>query len=360
MIARRAAFALLAAGCGAPPSLRLAGHGADDGGIGGTGIIAAAPPPHGTDDGGIGGTGIIGVVLEAGPVLAVNGLALRAGNDPTLRAGNDATLRAGTDPKLRTGDFAVFPGDTITAIAIDDASSPATDGGPGLVAARAAVFIAAAGPLVVVTGGFAIQGTRVRVAPDTPVREPDGTLARIAPGRGYAVSGLWRDGEIVATSLRRLPEPTPLVTVRGPVRAAPGGGLRIGGTRLDSRSLSAALAPDTYAEATGVPGPAGLRVEALAAGVPPALRGRRRLAVEGFVSPNDNAPGFHLSGFGLPFDEASRITLAPGPRRVFLGRIGEAGFRIAEAVALPEDVGGRAAALGGPGMTAAIGRWRRG
>jgi len=267
-------------------------------------------------------------VTAAGPILSVNGLALRA----------DA--------------LAVLPGDTITAIATGDAA--------GLVAARAALFIAAAGPLVVVTGGFAIQGTRIRVAADTPVREPDGRPGRIAPGRGYAVSGLWRDGEIVASSLRRLSEPTPLVTVRGPVRAASGGGLRIGGTRLDARGLSGALAPDTYAEATGRPGPGGLRVEALVSGLPSALSGRRRLAVEGFVSPNDSTPGFHLSGFGLPFDAASRMTLAPGPRRVFLGRVGEAGFRIAEAVALPEDAGGRAATLSGPDMAAVIGRWQRG
>jgi len=327
MIARRAALALLAAGCGGPSSIRLASHGADDGGIGGTGI-AAAPPPHGADDGGIGGTGILGVVTAAGPVLSVNGLALRA------------------------GELDVVPGDTIAAIAVD--------GADGLVAARASVFIVAAGPLVVVTGGFAIQGTRIRIAPDTAVREPDGQPARIVPGRGYAVSGLWRDGEVMATSLRRLPEPTPLVTVRGPVRGAPGGGLRIGGTRLDPSGLPAALAPDTYAEATGRPGVGGLRVEALTTARPPALAGRRSLAIEGFVSPNDSAPGFHLSGFGLPLDDASRIALAPGPRRIFLGRVGEAGFRIVEAVALPEDAGGRSAVLAEPATQAAIARWRRG
>ena len=80
------------------------------------------------------------------------------------------------------------------------------------------------------------------------------------------------------------------------------------------------------------------------------------LSVEGFVSPNRDAPGHHLSGFGLQLDQSSPVPARPGVRQVLLGRYRDL-FRVEQGLSLPAGVEGRRRALAGVAAEAANARW---
>jgi hypothetical protein len=308
------AAGLLAAGC-APVARRFAGGG-EEGGIGGTGIL---------------GTGIFGTVTALGS-LQVNG----------LRVETDAGMPAGT----------VMPGDTVAVEA-----SPA---GGGLRARRVTVFHPLVGPLGTLADGRpAVLGTAILADPALPVRAADGSALPAGmlprPGQVVAVSGLWRDDTVVATAIR-LVEPSRPATLRGQLRRQ-GFAWRIGGTPLRFRGLVPDLLEETFVTVSGVPAEDGLVVQQLEENPLAVFSGRvASLSVEGFRARNRGAPGFHLSGFGLPLDPASPAAPPTGTRQLLLGSYGGA-FRVAEGLALPDDPARRAALLEGPEAAAAIRRW---
>lgn len=309
--------------------------GEEEGGIGGTGLRAR----RGEEEGGIGGTGVFGTVAALGGVV-VNGLRLETTPATVLE-----TAAAHGPP--------VLPGDTVAAEARRTAA--------GLVAARLAVFHPVTGPLqATADGGWAVLGTRLLLAPDTPLRDAAGApLPRgaLRPGAMAAASGIWRGEAVEVTALRLLAESAPLrVVLRGQYRAAAAGAPRVGGTPLLLRGLAEPPA-DGFVTVRGRPGPLGLRVEALDAEPLAVFAGRvEALSVEGVMAPNAGAPGYHLSGFGLPLDPASAVVPRPGQRRLFLGRYAD-GFRVTASIPLPPDVAARARALAAPEATAAIRRW---
>jgi uncharacterized protein DUF5666 len=334
-----AAVPLLAqAGCrgGAGPLVEGRGAG-DEGGIGGTGLFAAG---HGSDEGGIGGTGVFGAVTGLGS-LRVNGLLLET-------SGATAVETLGGAP--------VLPGDTVAAEAV------LRDGGARLLATRVAAFHPLIGPLErTADGGWAVLGTRLSLAADTPVRDNRGDAvapAALRPGRMVAASGLWRDEAVVATSLRLLGDPAGLsaATLRGLLRAE-GGALLVGGTRVDARGLPAAPAAGRFVTVQGRPGArGGLVAEAFEERPLAVFSGRvSALSVEGFIAPNRDGPGFHLSGFGLQLDPSSPVSPRPGVRQLLLGRYRDL-FRVDEGLPLPADGAARRAVLAG-GAAGANARW---
>lgn len=324
------AAALLAAGC----------QGAGDGGgIGGTGRFASSRDP---DDGGIGGTGVFGSVTGLGS-LRVNGLLLETS--------------AATAFEILDG-AAVLPGDTVAAEAVR------RDGGGRLLATRVAVFHPLLGPLErTAGGGWTVLGTRLLLAADIPVRDSRGepvSPAALRPGQAVAASGLWRDEAVVATSLRLLDgaaATAPVVALRGLLRAE-GGALVVGGTRVDMRGLPTVPAVGSFVTAYGRRGSGGGLVAEVIEERPLAVFSGRvsALSVEGFVAPNRDAPGHHLSGFGLQLDPSSPVPPRPGVRQVLLGRYRDL-FRVDDGLPLPADGAGRRQALAGAAVEAANARW---
>jgi hypothetical protein len=290
--ARRALLALpalLLARCAPPQPV------ADDGGIGGTGLRAA-----GGDEGGIGGTGIFGTVTAAAG-LAVNGLTLTTAPLTTIE-----TLAGRPGPQ---------PGEAVAAEAVRS--------GGRLLLSRVAVFHPLIGPLErTAAAGFAVLGTPLELA----------AAPAASPGEMVAVSGLWRGDSVVAGSVQPLGGP-PRAVLRGLLRQR-GNALFVGGSRLAARNFAAAPL-ERFVTVQGRPGAAGVEVESLDVRPLGVFAGRvGALSVEGFLAPNIGSLGFHLAGFGLPLDPASRILPRPGERQVFLGRFADT-FRVATALPAP-------------------------
>jgi hypothetical protein len=322
------------------------------------GLVALAPgcaptprtaASHGPDDGGIGGTGVFGsIVNRPGPDarLAINGLWVETSAATVF---DDTT--AGFAPPRRLP----HAGETV---AIEATAS----GAARLVAGRVATFHPLVGPLRrLPDGGMAVLGTRVEVPTGTPVHGPTGrnlTPRHLVAGAPVAVSGLWRGETVLATHVAML-DGTPQATVRGLLRRQ-GSALLVGGTRLlaDAAMLQQA-APGNFVVAAGNPGsgPDSVQLSALETRPLAVFAGRvSALSVEGFLAPNLSTPGFHLSGFGLPLDPASRIGPPRGARQVMLGRYRER-FLAQTALDLPADAMGRARVLSAPETDAAIRRW---
>lgn len=334
-----AALPFVAAACSGSRTHRVSDRrGSDEGGIGGTGRYAEG---RGSDDGGIGGTGVFGSVTGLGS-LRVNGLLLR-----TSAATAFETL----------GGAPVLPGDAVAAEGVPG------DGAGHLVATRVAVFHPLVGPLERTAdgGGWAVLGTRLLLAPDVPVRDGRDGLAGTAalrPGLAVAVSGLWRDEAVVATSLRLLDDAAPTATLRGLLRAE-GGGLLVGGTRVEARGVaSVGAAVGRFVTIQGRhAGARGLVAEAFEERPLAVFSGRvSALSVEGFVSPNRDAPGYHLSGFGLQLDPSSPVPARLGVRQVLLGRYRDL-FRVDQGLLLPADDEARRQALASAAAEAANARW---
>ena len=345
MIRRRhlslAALPLLLAGCRGDGAARVEARGDGEGGIGGTGLFASGG--GGPDEGGIGGTGVFGAVTGLGS-LRVNGLLLET-------SGATAVETLGGSPLL--------PGDTVAAEAVR------RDGGGRLLATRVVAFHPLIGPLERTQdgGGWAVLGTPLLLAADIPVRDARGAAlapaAALAPGRVVAVSGLWREEAVVATALRVLEDaaqPALVAAVRGLLRAEAGAVL-VGGTRVDARRLPAAPPVGRFVTLHGRPGERGLVAEILEERPLAVFSGGvSALSVEGFLAPNRDVPGHHLSGFGLPFDSSSPVSPRPGVRQLLLGRYRDQ-FRVDQGLPLPADNAARQQALAGGAAAAAIARW---
>ncbi len=307
--------ALLAPGC-APVAWRVAGGGAEEGGIGGTGVFGTVT--------GQGSVLVNGLRLETWPGTAIEGLALRGG--------------------------ALRQGETVAAEAVRD--------GGRLLATRVAVFHPVIGPLERRPDGLAVLGTRLIAGPDLVLRDADGASrdpAGLRGGEMVAVSGIWRGEAVLASGLLLVGGP-PRAVLRGQARRE-GLGLAIGGTRLDASGAAADPLAERFLTVQGRPVPGGVAVESLAEQPLAVFSGAvTRLSVEGVVAPNRGAPGLHLSGFGLPLDPASSVASRVGQRQLLLGRFGQA-FRVEAGVPLPDTEAERREALGAPGTAAAISRW---
>lgn len=316
------------------PALALAGcapHG---------GAVSRRTAAGGGEEGGIGGTGVFGTVTGIGSVL-VNGLRLEtwAGTAVESLAGRGAP---------------VLPGDAVAAEVVRDADR--------LLATRLAVFHPLVGPLErMAEGALGVLGTRVVLPPGVAVRGPRGEEApttALRPGVTVAVSGLWDRDAVVAGAIRVLqPDLARQAVLRGQLRRTVAG-LVVGGTRLLGQGPQDGIETDRFVTIQGAPQDGGaLRVEAIDERPVGVFSGRvAALAVEGFLAPNRLDPGFHLAGFGLPLDPASRVPLRPGVRHLFLGRYQD-GFRVDAGLALPAEAAARAAALAGPEVAAAIAGW---
>jgi hypothetical protein len=313
----------------------------------GLGLLAGAcaadrPVPvaasHGPDEGGIGGTGIFGVLSAIDP-LRLNGLAI---------ATDAATVLEGP-----AGRAAPMPGE---AVAVHALATPA-----GLRATRIAVFHALIGPLTVgPDGGLAVLGTRLLPDAGLVARDAQGRPHAVRTGQWVGVSGLWRDDAVQVSALRLLPTPAAgsAVVLRGMLRRRDGRFV-VGRSVIDPVAVPVPPPLDRFVVVRGRATSSGLAVESLSVEPPPLLAARvRRLAVEGFLAPNGDTPGFHLAGFGLPVAPATPPPIADG-RGLFLGGW-DGSFRIEAGLPLPADPAARARALAAPDTDAALRNWLAG
>ena len=295
-----AGLVLLLAGC-ALPGADGPVQSAQTGGIGGTGGPQLSQ--LGDDrkpSGGIGGTGsaltgMFGTITGFGSILI-----------------NDQVVELG--PALSAAARSMGVGSTVLV--------EAAGTGGGLTAVRLSEFHPIEGVVEAVADDFTsleIMGVQVDLAEDIIVEDRVGRLVSagsIKPGAAVAVSGLWRSGRVDAGKLRLLPADAP-ARLRGQLAAGAGS---IAGVAVDFYCCVVPPGP-VFADLAGVyvagrfearEGRFGL--EALFSGAV------GRLIFEGYLAPNGDDPGVHLSGFGLPAVTAD-IALEVDRRAIFTGAL---------------------------------------
>ncbi len=285
--------------------------GGDDGdGIGGTGVVAEM----GGD--GIGGTGIVGTISGFGSII-VNGLKLEYNTNTAVES--DGRPAALTDLKV---------GQVIEGVARRDQSG-------GLRLERLEVRHAVTGPIssidhdkerLVVLG----QTVRVNLAGDANQKA---AFAALEIGDVVRVSGLrLEDGMIIASRLDQTDEDGRML-LRGPVSAASGTTVTIGGLTID---LSGTALADTLAAGSRAFIAGRMLDEAFAADVaiakPPLPFDDTvtSVSLEGYVperlSVALSVQGVPVIGLGLPDN------VKPGDRIVVTGRIAGDGRVIAREI----------------------------
>ncbi len=234
--------------------------------------ILALPVPGGQErEGGIIGTGIeagiFGVVTRLGSIW-VNGQHITFDPDlPVLDA---------IGPK-RAADLK--PGYTVAVSAVPD--------GKTWRALQIRQVLPLVGPVSFVTrNGLFVLGTRVV-----------GRTNGVRPGDWVAVSGVWRENEVVASHLGLLPAGWRTAQVMGTYLGKTASGhVRIGNTRLEGFAPQH-LQPGDVVRATGTAGLEGVRVKHLEKG----LFGRsvRLVQAEGYFSPPRPDGLYTVLGSGL-------------------------------------------------------------
>jgi hypothetical protein len=300
---------------------RVAQGGEPGGGIGGTG--AASQPLR--------QVGILGTLRGFGSLL-VNGV--------RVETPADAPVATPYGPR-RVSDLA--PGHVVEV---------AARGGDGtLRARRIAQLIALAGPVETVraeTREISVMGVPVQLAPGAGVAV-DGGLAAIEPGRRVAVSGLWRDGGVVASRIEPVPEALPALDaapaatalVTGVVRTGPDGDRRVGPLPL---AFDATTPPPDgqFAALYGRLRGERLEVRRIEPGHPALPARLDRLSVEAYAGTVHGAPALH--GLGLQVAEGTRLERLLGRRAVFIGPL-QGRFRVEHGVPLPDAMAAQRDAL---------------
>ena len=122
-------------------------------------------------------------------------------------------------------------------------------------------------------------------------------MAAIVPGDWLAVSGLWREGAVIASRIERL-SARATARVTGLLRVE-GGAVRIGGTAISDANRAA----PGFAAVSGAYRDGRLVAERIVTGADELFPAELdRLIVEAFLARNPNDPGYHLSGFGIPMN----------------------------------------------------------
>lgn len=284
------------------------------GGIGGTG----APPET---------VGVFGTVRGFGSVL-VNGLRV-----PTPRDGVILT------------PFGPRPADGLAPGHVVEATIEARES--GWQTRRMAQLLALQGPLEAVSVAgrqLTVMGVAVTVPEGIPVAV-EGGLGGLAPGMRVAVSGLWRDGGLVASRLEPALTPTEAAgggaVVSGPVRIADDGAKSIGPLEIAGHAADG-LSGAGFAVVRGRYAAGRLQARQVQAGHPALAGPLGRLSVEAYRGQEDGRPALH--GVGLRLVEPVRLDRLPGQRGVFIGALRD-GFAIEHGVALPEGWSAQAAVL---------------
>lgn len=225
---------------------------------------------HELREGGIIGTGIVGTVTELGSIW-VNGQHVRFPDDLGVDEGMGLRL---------AGE--IRPGHTVAVIATPEASD--------WRAQYIRQILPLVGPVSRIEGGeLTILGTRI-IAP--------GNVRGVAPGDWLAVSGLWREGEVIASRLEKLSIPPGEASVTGTYLGRDSRGRALIGSVAIAGIVPQHLQPGDVVRATGRPGADGslqtTRIEVGIFASPVAL-----IQAEGYVSPPRPDGLYTVLGSGL-------------------------------------------------------------
>ena len=313
------AAGLMLAACSAmPPTQPGTAETRPGGGIGGTGI----------DAGSLAGTGVVGTVTGFGSIQ-VNGLRIDVDDAFPVRS----PLGDRTVADLAEGDVIELIGSR-------------TDAGirPARMARLLTVIGVADSRPVDGRDSLSIMGIAVVPERDSTLGPPPATVADLA-GRRVAVSGLWHDGQVVASRLEALPDRPggdgPVALIAGAVESDPDGTRRIGPLPIvgpDDEDL-----PDgAYVTASGIYRDGRFAARAVSVGRPVLPAALQRLSVEAYARPGGTAPS--LAGVGLAVEAGTRLDAMDGRRGVFIGGF-DGTFRIEHGIPLPDGHVARRRAL---------------
>lgn len=334
---------LLLAGCaGLATSDRVQDEGAEvagvpqesEGGIGGTGAPSRQKVIARGDEteGGIGGTGILGTVTAFGSII-VNGQTIEFEDDDIVSQRSSL----GQDLPLTVG----------AAVIVEAEAERGT-----WLAERVSIFLPVVGPISTIDQEgrtIEVMGTSVIIDDGTIIADrrgdSDGSTIGVddlAPADRLAVSGLWKGGEVIASRIDRLDDGGPH-SLRGLLLDL-GDGPVVGSTALETSCCDRVQSP-SYVNLFGTYRDRRFQVELIEAGAPFLFSDRvKRLVVEAFLARDPDGEGFHLSGFGIPADQASPVTAEEGVRSLFVGGYGDA-FTIERSIPLSEDGSARTVTL---------------
>lgn len=297
-----------------------------DRGLGGTGVVPVDPEETLGLDRGIGGTGVVGTIRRFGSIVV---------ND--LRVAFPSGVEVSIDGR-RAGARDLKVGHVVRVLA--------RRRGEGLSTRAIVVHSEVVGPLERDEAGAPwVSGQRILLGPGV-------VLPPHRRGDLLAVSGLRRpDGTIVASLVE--PRPAGPARLRGPVAAAPGGGLAIGGTRL------AGVPPDLLGREVRLVGRFArgtFRAGAVVVEPRVPFATADRLSLEAYVSRGPD--GLRLgSGLDVAADAAALESLDPegAVRAVVVARPGPDGRLDAESLRVEHDTRGSGRGAGEPGHPAGPG-----
>lgn len=264
-------------------------------------------------EGGIGGTGIVGILSEFGSIR-INGMRVLTGADTEFTDGFG---------KIRERDLGV--GDSLTV--------EASPSGNDMIARRVHVTY----PLVGVISDVAADKTSITVNGVT-VALPGG-LGRFSTGDRVAISGLWREQQVVASRIVGAQSNNDLVS--GDVIRRKGargiGGVTVKGAGIARTKLASfATAIGRFDDDKGI-----FRAETVTEGRFTGAAGPlQQLSIEGYLEPINAAPGYKISGLGHSFDRKLSLGAFADTRVLFAGPYTGL-FKAEAATVLPEDATAR-------------------
>ena len=261
-------------------------------------------------EGGIGGTGLVGLMTGTGSVL-VNGLRVEVPDNTRIFANGQAA-----------SDVMLVPGATLSMVAYARRGR--------FEAQQIDVDAPLIGTLVRHGGGYAINGTSVRVSGAAPV------------GQRVVAHGLWQpDGSLRSSLFQTVSGDTD--SVAGVAVGSPSAGWRIGQTPV-VLPQGGILIAGQFAVAAGQFADGALNATSLELGRFRGGQALRQLSIEGYLEPISAAPGFRISGLGHSFDRRLALDPFAQARALYFGPY-DGRFRARRAGVLPESQGSRQALL---------------
>ena len=295
--------------------------------LGGPGRVAEGDP-----GGGIGGTGSAAEpVRQVGVLGTVRGFGSVRVNGVRIGAPDDFTVTSPFGPRRL---------DTLAEGHVVEVSAQAQ--GSRVEAGRIAQLIALAGPISGLrreARRLSVMGVPVQLAGQATVAV-DGGLAGLQRGDRVAVSGLWRDGGVVASRI----DPTDSrraasggaaagAVVSGVIRQSDGAA-RIG-PLLVTRAGDGALPVGRFAVLTGTYRQNAFVARDVETGHPVLPATLDRLSVEAYPGQVHGHPALH--GFGHALAQGTRLERLIGQRAVFIGPLAN-DFLIEHGVPLPDGL----------------------
>lgn len=295
--------------------------------LGGAGLLANCTPSFDVAtrrqsdplEGGIGGTGIVGLLTDFGSLL-VNGLKVDIAQSVPI----ETALGAATQNDLKIGQ----------SLTVEAAATSS-----GFQARKVSISYPLIGTVRAprqLNAVATINGVQVLAEP--------GLIGQFSRGSRVAVSGVWRNGTVVASRVDDVLNGPDVVAGTVDQRNA---AVFVGDAPLVIKDRTSAGATGSYLTASGTFNNDALQVDTLTTGrFEFAFEPLKQLAVEGYLEPARSPIGQRLAGLGHSFDKSVKLAALQQTRAVYFGPY-TGDFASARALALPRSQPSRRALLRG-------------